>query len=334
MGQCVNQNCSTFDPSSSKTFVDQNVEAPKIQYGDGSFVEGHWVNDKVQVADTWINSFKFQLGTKVYDTSDEDGIMGLGFSQNKLESTYWEILVHNQLVTSPVFSFFIDSTEASGAIIFGGVDLQRYSGPLVWIPSIASMRGSFYWGFDLNRIVVGSFEIPLELSERHPIVDTGTSLGIFPAALAAKINNQLGLQRLNIGGASEDYRGFPCPSGKVPVQTNLPDLSFYFGGSTLTFTPKEYLFIQSDNKDQLVCVSGIVPGSSNIFILGNVLLRRYYLVFDQNAKQIGFALANRSPKVNSHYVGASVSDSPLGIATANYAQPTVYPTPRPRPMMS
>ena len=77
-----------------------------------------------------------------------------------------------------------------------------------------------------------------------------------------------------------------------------------------------------------------MPGSSHIFIIGNVLLRRYYLVFDQNAKQLGFALANRSPKIDSHFSGATASDSPLGLAKAPYSEPTPIPTVRPMPMMS
>lgn len=313
-GQCVHGRCSTFNPSASSSFTDSNTIAPKIQYGDGSFVEGNWVSDKVQVADTWINNFKFQLGTNVSDISDEDGIMGLGFSQMKMEPTYWETLVNNKLVTSPVFSFFIDSTETSGAITFGGVDLARYSGPLTWIPALGSMRGSFYWGLELNSIGVGSSYVPLQQSEKYPIIDTGTSLGIFPPELAKKINNQLGLQRADVGGTKDDYRGFPCPSGKVPSSIDLPNLTFSFGAATLTFTPQEYLFIHPDDKDQLFCVSGIIPGSSNMFIIGNVLLKRYYMVFDQNSKQIGFALANRTPKVDSHFVGASAFDSPMGRA--------------------
>jgi hypothetical protein len=294
--------------------VNSNIAAPRIQYGDGSYVEGNWVSDRVQVADTWVNNFKFQLGTNVSDISDEDGIMGLGFSQMRLEPTYWEILVQNRLVTSPVFSVYIDSTETAGAITFGGVDLARYSGPLTWIPALGSMKGSFYWGLELDRISVGSTQVPLANSERYPIIDTGTSLGIFPPQLAKKINNQLGLQRVDVGGTQDDYRGFPCPSGKVPSTTNLPNLEFSFGPAKLTFTPQEYLFIHPDNNDNLFCVSGITPGSSNMFIIGNVLLKRYYMVFDQNAKQIGFAVANRAPVVSSSFVGAGAFDSPIGRA--------------------
>lgn len=313
-GQCTTGRCTTFNPSASKTFVDSNTIAPKIQYGDGSFVYGPWVSDKVQVADTWINNFKFQLGTNVSDISDEDGIMGLGFSQMRMEPTYWETLVQNKLVTSPVFSFFIDSTETSGAITFGGVDLARYSGPLTWIPAVGSMRGSFYWGLELSSIGVGSANVPLQQSEKYPIIDTGTSLGLFPPELAKKINNQLGLQRADVGGTDDDYRGFPCPSGKVPSDINLPNLTFSFGTTALIFTPQEYLFIHPDGEDQLFCVSGVIAGSSNMFIIGNVLLKRYYLVFDQRSKQIGFALANRTPKVNSQFVGAGAFDSPMGRA--------------------
>ena len=297
-----------------------------MQYGDGSYVEGMWVSDKVQVADTWVNNFKFQLGTNVSDISDEDGIMGLGFSQMRLEPTYWEVLVQNQLVTSPVFSVFIDSTETAGAITFGGVDLARYSGSLTWIPASGSMKGSFYWGLELNSISVGSTLVPLTESERYPIIDTGTSLGIFPPQLATKINNQLGLQRIDIGGTQDDYRGFSCPSGKIPSTINLPNLAFSFGNATLTFTPQEYLFIHPDGNDNLFCVSGIIPGSSNMFIIGNVLLKRYYLVFDQRAKQIGFAIANRDPVVSSQFVGAGAFDSPLGRANFRSVPQQISPS--------
>jgi hypothetical protein len=144
------------------------------------------------------------------------------------------------------------------------------------------------------------------------IFDTGSSLGIFPESMALAVSQALGLKSLGGGG----LYGIPCPSGKIP--TNMPLLRMKFGGIELKFSSNEYLFPYSDGRNTF-CVSGIVgmfadagPLQTSRLIIGNVFLRRYYTVFDQKNRKIGFATCNRTPNIESKFVVADSSNSPNG----------------------
>ena len=104
-GQCHadSDKCQVFDPESSQTVRHLNEAAPRITYGDGSFVEGHWITDKVSIGSFTSENFKFQLGTTVQDPADEDGILGLGFSVTMGVPTLWESLIMQTIPDSPVF---------------------------------------------------------------------------------------------------------------------------------------------------------------------------------------------------------------------------------------
>jgi hypothetical protein len=302
----------------SQTHQNLNQQAPKILYGDGSTVFGYWMRETVQVADVSVTNFQMEAATNVTNTtSDEDGIMGLGISPTNAELTFWDVLVKSGQINSPVFSYYISGSETSGAITFGGIDTNRFAGPLNWVKIIPSSPPQItpaqylYWKLPMDALFVGNNQIQIPPNRMFPIVDTGTSLGIFPEAIAKAVNDALGLQPLRIGDDSVTFRGFSCPSGQIP-NTNLPNLVMNFGSTQLSFTPKEYLFVQTDDLNRLVCISGIIGSKDSTFILGNILLRRYYTVFDQYSKAIGFAVANRSPRISPQFVAGSFMNSPMG----------------------
>ena len=318
--KCMAAPCPrSYNPFTSSTVKNLGQAAPKILYGDGSTVYGFWITERVQVADVNINNFKMEMATNVTNTSpDEDGIMGLGFSTSRNEPTFWEALVRTGQITSPVFSYYIDASEVSGAITFGGIDVARYSGPLTWATVVPNSnrfpQRYLYWKLHMDSIRVGTKTLSFNTA-MEPIIDTGTSLAIFPNAIAKGLNDALELGYLLIGGDAKTYRGFDCPSGRIPL--NAPNFVLTFGNLQLVMSPQDYLFVQTDDNNRLVCISGIVGASDDTFIIGNVLLRKYYMVFDQESKAIGFALANRATRINSQFVAGSYRNSPPGIARIN-----------------
>jgi hypothetical protein len=156
---------------------------------------------------------------------------------------------------------------------------------------------------DVSFIFIGSFlqkrDIPLL------VIDTGSSLALFPKDLATRINQELNLPRLDIGGPSDNYYGMSCPDGKVPENTNLPRLTFGVENNHLSFSPQDYMFVYPDNQGQLVCVSGIVGSDIDHIVIGNLFNRKYYIVFDQWFRKIGFANPNRSANVNNQFQPAN-----------------------------
>ena len=204
---------------------------------------------------------------------------------------------------------------------FGGIDTARYNGNLNWIPIVPTAT-SFgqpvfvYWQIKLNSLDVGGVSIPFNPTEA--VVDTGTSLAIFPIETAQKINNNLGLQQIGAGSNGLQMYGVRCSNGEIPK--NLPDVVFNFDYITVSIPASTYLFVHPDDSGRLVCISGFVGSSLSSTaapILGNVILRQFYLVFDYSARKIGIANADRSPYLNSSFVAADFRNSPVGTAPAS-----------------
>ena len=83
------------------------------------------------------------------------GIMGLAFQgiANSEALPFWQALVNNNQLTSPVFSFFITrfvnnpnakTEEAGGVLTFGGSNSSLYQGNIDFQPFTLSGSGSFW----------------------------------------------------------------------------------------------------------------------------------------------------------------------------------------------
>lgn len=282
--------------------------APTIRYSDGSHVNGSWIFERIQIADAVVPRHKIQMATSVVNVGEDDGIMGLGFSSNPSTPTFWEDYIRTNPSASPVFSYYIDLTETHGFITFGGMDLNRFRGPLYWAQGTALQNA---WALELNSLIVGTRSIPLGESSLKVKVDTGTSLANFPNDIANALNQALGIGYVTLANG-KSVRGVPCPSG---VKPSLPSFTMNFGNVPLEFTPNEYLYYQVGTRDQILCLSGFIGADRRgSAVLGNVLLRRFYTVFDQSSRKIGFAIANRHTGVAANLAGGSSRNSPLGLA--------------------
>jgi hypothetical protein len=142
------------------------------------------------------------------------------------------------------------------------------------------------------------------------IFDTGSSLGVLSLDMARSINRGLGIPATSRVG----WYGFPCLDGKIP--SKLPDVTMTFGSVKLKFTPEDYLFRKVKGK-VIMCYSGFMGLrrlDNNQFILGNILLRRYYTVFDIKNRKLGFATCNREPSTKPSIVESDLSVEIMGMA--------------------
>ncbi len=202
--------------------------------------------------------------------------------------------------------------------MFGGIDTARYHGNLNWIPVVptASSFGQpvfVYWQIKLNAIEVSGEAISFTSTEA--VLDTGTSLAIFSPDTARSINTKVGLRQIGTGSNGFNMYGMRCPNGEIPK--DLPDVVFTFDYITISIPASTYLFIHPDDTGRLICLSGIVGttvSSSSSVILGNVILRQFYTVFDYGSRKVGIANADRSPSLNSSFVAADYRSSPVGTA--------------------
>ena len=307
---CTGQ--ARFDSGASSTFESLDKPATPIAYVDGTTVNGVLGKDTVNVAGIAVSNFTFQLATSTNDKANIDGIMGLSFSPPSADPTFWTAAINSKKTNSSVISYYIDSTEKTGGITFGGIDTSRYSGSLAYETIQTETTGSnIFWQLKMNSVKVNGNNIGVP-SNTMAIMDTGSSLAIFSASFGKSINQELGLTSLGSG-----LYGMRCQDGTIPSGRKV--LSMTFGKIELRFTAREYLFLVSDVSGTY-CVSGIAgmlpdsTGSVSPVIIGNVLLRRYYTVFDYESKRIGFATCNRSPDITSAFVVANLNSPPNGTA--------------------
>ena len=156
----------------------------------------------------------------------------------------------------------------------GGVDSNHFEGDLDWY----NVRRKGYWEIDLNKIKLGDEEVDLE---GGAVIDTGSSLIVLETALAEMINNQI--------GAKKNYAGqYTIECDKVP---SLPEFSFFFGKKEYKLKGSDYVLNAGGS-----CISGFMgmdfPESlSDLWIVGDVFLRKYYSVYDLGKNRVGFAPA-------------------------------------------
>eukprot|EP00472_Partenskyella_glossopodia_P014061 CAMPEP_0197529150 /NCGR_PEP_ID=MMETSP1318-20131121/27460_1 /TAXON_ID=552666 /ORGANISM="Partenskyella glossopodia, Strain RCC365" /LENGTH=221 /DNA_ID=CAMNT_0043084513 /DNA_START=11 /DNA_END=676 /DNA_ORIENTATION=- len=217
-----------------------------------------------------------------------DGIAGMAFQALSVDHLLpiWYPFVEG--ADEKVFSFYMGSVKnntnnTQSELLIGGTDPKHHTGPFQYVP----LNSATYWQFTLDNIslqredddgFVENGTWKEGMMSMNAIADTGTSMLIGPQAVVESINRQLGA--VNVDG---QHWVFNCTD-----MPKLPNVVFHFGGNAYPISPKEYIF-----ETQGHCLSGFnaLPGL-DLFILGDIFLRRYYSVYDAGNKRLGFAVAN------------------------------------------
>jgi saccharopepsin len=268
-----------YDSKSSSTFK-ANGSSFSIQYGSGS-MEGFVSQDTLKIGDLTIKGQDFAEATKepglAFAFGKFDGILGLAYdtiSVNHIVPPFYQ-MVSQGLIDEPVFAFRLGSSEEDGGeATFGGIDENAYTGKLHYVP----VRRKAYWEVELEKIKLGDEE--LEMENTGAAIDTGTSLIAVPTDMAEMINAQI--------GATKGWNGqYSVDCATVP---RLPSLTLYFDGKPYELKGTDYIL-----EVQGTCISPFtgldLPSGLNIWIVGDVFLRKFYTVYDLGKNAVGFAKA-------------------------------------------
>lgn len=107
-------------------------------------------------------------------------------------------------------------------------------------------------------------------------------------------------------GATKDSEGqysIACSS-----RSHLPNISFTFSGHPFSISPEDYIFNDEEFDDKNTCISAFFghdlpppDGYGPFAIVGTVFLRKWFSVFNLEAKTISFAAAKpRQPSEASY----------------------------------
>jgi hypothetical protein len=130
--------------SSTYEYIDSNFQ---VAYGGGDGATGDWVSDIVSFGGAVLQNTQFGV---MYKTTVAEGILGVSypiiegrntFSGEPVYPNFPVLLVQQGYIASRAFSLYTNADNdaaVQGELIFGGIDTDKFTPPLVTIDLIAS----------------------------------------------------------------------------------------------------------------------------------------------------------------------------------------------------
>lgn len=274
-----NRGHTVYDPSKSKSFKAMGDSSFDVHYGDNSFASGPVGQDSVSIGGANVPNQAIGLPNKIAPELAEDtksnGLLGLGFKkintvQPEQQDTFFgnigPTLLHN-LFTANLRHSTVGSYE------FGNIDQTQFVGKINFGPVNAS---SGFWQFTSNTFQVGNGRPTVVPTAAPAIADTGTSLLLMDPRIVQAYYDQ-------VKGAKVDNQGviFPCTA-------SLPDLYIQLGPNYLGMIPGALINYQATGDG--MCFGGLQTNAGqHVQILGDVMFKSQFVVFDGAGPSIGFA---------------------------------------------
>ena len=213
----------------------------------------------------------------IVDDPTISGLLGLSFNHSSTVSPQMPTLLDQLTSEYDVNLFTADlKYHDKGKYTFGEIEDGAYTGNISWQ---AILPGSNFWHIHMTIFQIGGSSQRL-ISRWPVIVDTGTTLALIQEDLAQLYWDQ-------VPGAHYDVS---YPGYVYPCNATLPDLIFGFNNDKWTgVVPGEYINYQAlPTKGE--CYGGIQGNRGLPFaILGDMLLKAVFVVFDAENERVGFA---------------------------------------------
>jgi len=276
-------NCASskteYDPAASSTYK-PNGTSFEIQYGTGS-MEGFVVHDMLTIGDLTCE-VDFAAATNepglTFKQAKFDGILGLGWPSIAVDgiTPVMQQMASADVIDSETFGFYLQSSDSkTGKLTIGGYDKSKATS-VSWVP----VTTENYWSVNLLKMSFGGV---VATNITWAIVDSGTSLLVGPTSDVAAIASQMGAQSVGNG----EYM--------IDCDATLPDMTLILGSGTNTAT----LTVKGNDLRIKICsfviicecilgIAGMDLGQP-LWILGDVLMRDFYTIFDIGNAQVGFS---------------------------------------------
>ncbi|KAI8879938.1 rhizopuspepsin 3 precursor [Backusella circina FSU 941] len=273
---CGNE--TVYNPFNSTSFSPNGLPW-HTSYGDNSTSSGVLLYDTVDIGGITLTNLSIYGATEIsasLNSPSTDGLLGLAFDSIATVpgiKTPFQEMVDRKLISSPIFSVYfrktIDGGDDGGEYIFGGYNTSHIDGSLTKIP-VNSTSG--YWGIDMNQIKINGTSFLHKTSSA--IVDTGTTLLVFPKKLALDI--------------SKHYNATNNGDGTFNISCNpndLQPLDIELGSTTFTVPPDSLIFERHPNG----CIAGFMYNDLDFTILGDVFIKNHYIIFNIEVPYIQIA---------------------------------------------
>ncbi|CAG8517700.1 16685_t:CDS:2, partial [Racocetra persica] len=166
--------------------------------------------------------------------------------------------MYNQgLIPQQIFSVQLrparNKTTYGGIFIFGGIDSRLYQGPITYTP----VTYKFFWQIGIDAVEYNGKSV-------------------------TKSSNSQKQQAIENMILSSNTWQVPCN-----LKNNV-EVSIKINGVSLPINYKD-LVRESVSSGSRWCYSGIGSTDSSIWILGGTFMKNYYVIFDLEQDQVGFA---------------------------------------------
>ncbi|KAK4618557.1 Aspergillopepsin-1 [Fulvia fulva] len=268
-----------FVADKSPTFEEIEGATWNISYGDGSSAGGTVGYDTVDVGGVTVEKQAVEIATRMSDMflrdPNMDGLLGLSFGvlstvRPKPQHTFWENVLPD--LSHPVFTADLEETDGTGTYEFGNIDPDKYSGEIHYVPVNASAG---YWQFLMPSYKIG--DKVHECSDCSPIIaDTGTTLIYLDGPLVEAYYKQVKTVQYD---QLHNAWLYDCSE-------TLPDLGIDIGGYMATVKGADMKYAEEVGQ----CMAGVQQGPGKIQIMGDIVLKQFFAVFDGGEERFGIAL--------------------------------------------
>ena len=203
----------------------------------------------------------------------------------------YDRLATNGDITDRIFASYLTDSEYQSFFSIGGYDEvgDNYDGDIYWLDVIED----FFWASPISEIVVegSSIEMP---SGFYGHFDTGTSAMFVDATYGKKLLNKIA------GPIVRGIRFFGQWYFYSCDETKFPSFNLRIDGVYFEVTPATYLF-DFRELGARSCSVLIYEVEADYWLIGDVFLRNYYSVWDQDNSKLGFAKGKYAPVVEPFY---------------------------------
>ncbi|KAI4841754.1 acid protease [Aureobasidium sp. EXF-8845] len=318
---CKSHACDggTFDLSKSSTSEIINPEAFEQNFMSKTVrFKGDYIRDVIQMNDLVISKLPLGLANIIkHPFEPYTGIMGLGYSKNinhkrgkkGLPPNFLEGLVQSGAIPLRLYSVYLNSLDRYGSLLFGGLDIDKYQGPLTTLNCLPWERGdkvdNFYLNYEEIKMYTSdgpSRTILRSTNDSKPgtVIDTGTPEWQLPVSAYLEIVKQAGAELLNehyVRACSEVARGL--------ANSTRFEITFSGNGNNTAslrleladlFTPVTTTdgSAATDSMGRPMCLLRLAAADPHppFLLMSNSVMRRGYWVFDLDNGQISLAQAN------------------------------------------
>ncbi|RLN91444.1 hypothetical protein BBJ28_00023075 [Nothophytophthora sp. Chile5] len=281
-----------FNHSASSTFHESTThDAFAVQYGSGK-VSGHFGEDVVHVAQFRVDDTTVGIVRNEEESMAKmkaDGLLGLAFDGLSTFShpPLFFALLEQYPALDSVFAFYLspDPNSNGSELHLGGYD-QAFMDSLQaeWqMTEVLPQFGQWtFWRIQLHSVNVGQHRNACG-DGCIAFVDSGTSLIGIPGTLYLNFLYEVATFAQNkgcyCGFVQYGFQCFLCaPEDFPPLRIGVGGRHFYvLDGADYTLCVG------------LTCIVLVQPSGQEMWVLGDVFMKKFYSLYDVEKKQMGFA---------------------------------------------